>query len=93
MSRSARNSKGVCIDYQPTGCALLIPRSNAAEDWISTVDTDATNGATQPTDTSGQQRWLDLRGAIIASGSVGQLPADALALAGRLRTVGTGAAC
>ena len=32
---------GVGIAGLATGYALLIPRSNAAEDWISTVDTDA----------------------------------------------------
>jgi len=62
---------GVGIAGLATGYALLVPRSKAAEDWIRTVDTDAANGASQATDTSAQQRWFDLRGAIIASGSVG----------------------
>lgn len=80
---------GVGIAALATGYALLIPRSNAGEDWISTVDTDAANGATQATDTSAQQRWFDLRGAIVASGSVGSaalVTAMPLALPNREKT-------
>ena len=47
-----------------TGYALLIPRSSAAEDWIVAVD-----GGSEGT--AAQQGWFDLRGGIIASGSVG----------------------
>jgi hypothetical protein len=80
---------GVGIAGLATGYALLIPRSNAAEDWIATVDADSTNGATQATDTSAQQRWFDLRGAIIASGAVGSaalVTAMPLALPNREKT-------
>ena len=80
---------GVGIAGLATGYALLIPRSNAAEDWIATVDADSTNGATQATDASAQQRWFDLRGAIIASGAVGSaalVTAMPLALPNREKT-------
>ncbi len=62
---------GVGIAGLATGYALLIPRSSAGEDWIATVDSDSTNGATQATNTSAQQRWFNLRTGIIASASVG----------------------
>jgi hypothetical protein len=55
---------GVGVAGLATGYALLAPRSNAALDWVSQVDTGGT-------DTSAQQKWFDLRGAIIASASVG----------------------
>ena len=62
---------GAGIAGLATGYALLIPRAGAGEDWVGTVDTDVENGATEPSDTSAQQRWLNLRGGIIASASVG----------------------
>jgi len=55
---------GVGVAGLATGYALLVPRSNAALDWVSEVDAGGQ-------DTSAQQKWFDLRGAIIASGSVG----------------------
>jgi hypothetical protein len=62
---------GAGIAGLATGYALLIPRAGDGEDWVGTVDTDVENGATEPSDTSAQQRWLNLRGGIIASASVG----------------------
>ncbi|MFW2390688.1 MAG: hypothetical protein ACN4G0_20305, partial [Polyangiales bacterium] len=55
---------GVGVAGLATGYALLAPRSNAALDWVSEVDSGGL-------DTSAQQKWFDLRGAIIASASVG----------------------
>jgi hypothetical protein len=80
---------GVGVAGLATGYALLIPRSSAAEDWIAVVDADASNGAAQASDTSAQQRWLDLRSGIIASASVGSaalVTAMPLALPNRDRT-------
>jgi hypothetical protein len=55
---------GVGVASLVTGYALLIPRSNAAADWIEEIDADGQ-------DTTAQQKWFDLRGGIIASASVG----------------------
>lgn len=55
---------GVGVAGLATGYALLAPRSNAALDWVTEVDSGGV-------DTSAQQQWFDLRGAIIASASVG----------------------
>jgi hypothetical protein len=55
---------GVGVAGLATGYALLIPRKNAALDWVNEVDSGGQ-------DTSAQQKWFDLRGAIIASASVG----------------------
>jgi len=62
---------GVGIAGLATGYALLIPRASAAEDWAATVDSDSANGLGDPSDTTAHQRWLDLRGGIIAAGAVG----------------------
>lgn len=55
---------GVGVAGLATGYALLAPRSNAALDWVNEVDAGGV-------DTSAQQKWFNLRGAIIASASVG----------------------
>ncbi len=55
---------GVGVAGLVTAYALLAPRSNAALDWVNEVDAGRQ-------DTSAQQKWFDLRGAIIASASVG----------------------
>jgi hypothetical protein len=55
---------GVGVAGLTAGYVLLAPRSNAALDWVRQVDAGGQ-------DTSAQQKWFDLRGAIIASGSVG----------------------
>jgi hypothetical protein len=55
---------GVGIAGLATGYALLMPRSDAAVSWVNEID----NGGQ---DTSAQQKWFDLRGAIIATGAVG----------------------
>jgi hypothetical protein len=47
-----------------TGYVLLAPRARVAEDWISQVDATVDSAATQ-------QQWLDMRGAIIVTGSIG----------------------
>jgi hypothetical protein len=55
---------GVGVAGLATGYALLLPRRDAALNWVNEVDTGGQ-------DASAQQKWLDLRGAIIATGSVG----------------------
>ena len=55
---------GVGVAGLTTGYVLLVPRRDAALDWVNEVD----SGGQDP---SAQQTWLDLRGAIIASASVG----------------------
>jgi hypothetical protein len=55
---------GVGVAGLTTGYVLLVPRSDAAVDWINEVDAGSQ-------DTTAQQKWFDLRGAIIASGSIG----------------------
>ncbi len=55
---------GIGVAGIATGYALLIPRREAALNWVDEVDTGGQ-------DTSAQQKWLDLKGAIIATGSVG----------------------
>ncbi len=55
---------GVGVAGLATGYALLLPRRDAALDWVNEVDMGGQ-------DTSAQQKWFDLRGAIIATGSVG----------------------
>lgn len=55
---------GVGVAGLATGYALLLPRRNAALDWVDEVDMGGQ-------DTSPQQKWFDLRGAIIATGSAG----------------------
>jgi hypothetical protein len=55
---------GVGVAGLATGYALLIPRKNAALDWVNEVDSGGQ-------DTSAQQKWFDLRGGIIGSASVG----------------------
>jgi hypothetical protein len=54
---------GVGVVGLATSYALLIPRRDAAMDWVNVVDMGGG-------DTSAQQKWFDLRGAIIATGSV-----------------------
>ncbi|MBT8451382.1 MAG: hypothetical protein KJO40_05375 [Deltaproteobacteria bacterium] len=73
---------GVGVAGLATGYALLAPRSSAALDWVSQVDAGGT-------DTSSQQKWFNLRGAIIASASVGSaalITAMPLALPEREKT-------
>lgn len=73
---------GVGVAGLATGYALLAPRSSAALDWVGQVDAGGT-------DTSAQQNWFNLRGAIIASASVGSaalIAAMPLALPEREKT-------
>lgn len=73
---------GVGVASLATGYALLLPRRNAALSWVNQVDTGGQ-------DTSAQQKWFDLNGAIIATGSVGSaalVAAMPLALPERIKT-------
>ena len=55
---------GVGVAGLATGYALLLPRSDAAVSWVNEIDAGGQ-------DTSAQQTWFDLRGAIIATGAIG----------------------
>ncbi|MGB5694407.1 MAG: hypothetical protein WBM46_02030, partial [Polyangiales bacterium] len=57
---------GVGLAGIATGYALLLPRSDAAVKWVNEIDTGGQ-------DASAQQKWFDLRGAIIATGAVGSV--------------------
>jgi len=57
---------GMGVAGLATGYALLLPRRDAALDWVDEVDMGGQ-------DRSAQQKWFDLRGGIIASGSVGSV--------------------
>ncbi|MCZ6807642.1 MAG: PEGA domain-containing protein [Deltaproteobacteria bacterium] len=55
-----------------TGYVLLAPRASAAEDWINLEDLlEAGMMGVEMEATAAQQKWLNLRSAIIATASVG----------------------
>lgn len=62
---------GVGIAGLGVGYGLVVPRWNAGIDWVDTVDADSQSQASQASDTSAQQKWLNLRSGILASGSIG----------------------